>query len=102
MCKLLYLHTEVDNNVEGTRFQHRRVQCIIEVHFTKSWLKRKQSLYQAFIEESNTILSLPNQSSKQKASIEVLLGLHKSFRQKNGLQLVARLQILSLELDLIT
>lgn len=25
MCKLLYLHTEVDNNVEGTRFQQESV-----------------------------------------------------------------------------
>jgi len=51
MCKFINLHTEVDNNVEGTRFQHRRRLCITEVHITKTWLKRKRNLYQAFIEE---------------------------------------------------
>ena len=45
MCKLLYLHTEVDNNVEGTRFQPRRRIMYYRGTFYKALAKEKaQSL----------------------------------------------------------
>lgn len=45
MCKFIYLHTEVDNDVEGTRFQPRRRIMYYRGTFYKALAKEKaQSL----------------------------------------------------------
>ena len=45
MCKFINIHTEVDNNVEGTRFQPRRRTMYYRGIFYKALAKEKaQSL----------------------------------------------------------
>ena len=53
MCNL---HTEVDNNVEGTRFQQESVMYYRGISYKVLDKEKKASLYQAFTEESNTVL----------------------------------------------
>ena len=43
MCKFINLHTEVDNNVEGTRFQPRRRTMYYRGIFYKALVKESKA-----------------------------------------------------------
>ena len=43
MCKFINIHTEVDNNVEGTRFQPRRRTMYYRGIFYKALVKKSKA-----------------------------------------------------------